>query len=121
MESGPGGPGIPVDDDDDFLGGTFVEDGGAQEVEEGVGASVGDFDDMSLDELDDATLGRPAGSGTVEMDVDVDDDAPPSVLALVNSEASSVMEVPPEATRRRSRRSERPVRSSATTCGLRST
>jgi adenylate cyclase len=97
MESGPGGPGIPVDDDDDFLGGTFVEDGGAQEVEEGVGASVGDFDDMSLDELDDATLGRPAGSGTVEMDVDVDDDAPPSVLALVNSEASSVMEVPPEA------------------------
>ncbi len=95
-ESGPGGPGIPVDDDDDFLGGTFVEDGGAQAVEEGVGASAGDFDDMSLDELDDATLARPVSSSTVEVDVDVDDDAPPSVLALVNSEASSVMEVPPE-------------------------
>ena len=31
-EPGPGGPGIPVDDDDDFLGGTFVEDGATQEA-----------------------------------------------------------------------------------------
>ena len=94
-EPGPGGPGIPVDDDDDFLGGTFVEDGATQEAaEEGAGTSGDEFDDMSLDELDDATLAHPVDPGAVDVDVDVDDEAPPRVLSLVNSEASSVIEVP---------------------------
>jgi adenylate cyclase len=92
----PGGPGIPVDDDDDILDGTFVDDGGTQEaVEGGVGASGDEFDDMSLDELDDA-MGAPVESGSVDVDVDVDDEAPPRVLSLVNSEASAVMDLPAE-------------------------
>jgi len=88
------GPGIPADDDD-ILDGTFVEDLAAPRApEEGVDAASDEFDDMSLDELDEATIARPGGSGTVDVDVDVDDEPAPRVLALVNSEASAVIDLP---------------------------
>ncbi len=93
MEPGLAGPGIP-EDDDDILDGTFVEDlAPPRAPEEGVEAAGDEFDDMSLDELDEATIARPRGAGTVDVDVDVDDE-PPRVLSLVNSEASAVIDLP---------------------------
>ncbi len=90
-------PGIPADDDD-ILADTFVEEDGAQNVVgEGVEPPSDEFDDMSLEELDDATASTPRPStegGDVDVDVD-DPEPPPRVLSLVNSEASMVLEVVP--------------------------
>ncbi len=90
------GPGIPADDDD-ILADTFdVDSGTGAAPKEESEPIIDEFDDMSLEELDDATNRAPPIEGPIEVDVDVDDpEPPPRVLSLVNSEASAVIEVPP--------------------------
>ncbi len=93
----PADPGIPEDDDEDILADTFVEDDSVRVVpEESQEHIVDEFADMTLDDVE------PAGTGSddVLIDVDVEDDQePPRVLQLVNSESSVAAPPPPTVVR----------------------
>ncbi len=97
-------PGIPTDDDD-ILADTFDEDP-PPDNQERPGAPKDEFDDLTLEELDELTGDGPtapslrrdstrsAAEAGVDVDGEVDGHVSSQVLQLVSSESSVVMQVP---------------------------